>query len=93
VSDEEPTDSPTVGPRAGLSGPMGAAGMPVERSKDLKSTTRRLAQRLRPHRLGLIAVLALAVGSVTLSVLGPRILGHATNVIIAGVRGHNVDFG
>jgi ATP-binding cassette subfamily B protein len=72
---------------------MGAAGMPVESSKDFRSTTRRLAQRLRPHRLGLIAVLALAVGSVTLSVLGPRILGHATNVIIAGVRGRDVDYG
>jgi ATP-binding cassette subfamily B multidrug efflux pump len=93
VSDEAPAHSPAGGTRTGFSGPMGAAGMPVEHSKDLRSTSRRLAQRLHPHRLGLTAVLVLAVGSVTLSVLGPRILGHATNVIIAGLRGHNIDYG
>ena len=35
----------------------------------------------------MLCVLALAMISVTLSVLGPKILGHATNIIFAGVIG------
>ncbi|MDQ6782044.1 MAG: ABC transporter ATP-binding protein/permease [Actinomycetota bacterium] len=72
---------------------MGAAGMPVERSKDLTTSTRRLAHRLSPERLGLLTVAVLAVGSVGLSVLGPRILGRATDVIINGVRHRGIDYG
>ena len=79
----------TAGPRFGA-----AAGMPTEKSKDFKNSTRRLFARLQPQRGGLIAVLVLAVGSVTLSVLGPRILGHATNIIVDGViSGNGIDFG
>src|SRR5215203_5280805 len=68
--------------------PMGkwrAAGMPRERSKDFKNSSRRLLARLRPERLGVAAVLLFAVGSVTLLVIGPRILGAATNVIVDGI--------
>ena len=41
---------------------------------------------LRPDRLLVILALALAVGSVTLAVLGPRLLGEAINVVFDGVR-------
>ncbi|MCU4183542.1 ABC transporter ATP-binding protein/permease [Acidiferrimicrobium sp. IK] len=71
---------------------MGAAGMPVERSKDLRTSSRRLAQRLRPERAGLVLVAGLAVGSVILAVLGPKILGHATDVILTGVRRRRIDY-
>ena len=77
-----------AGPRFGA-----AAGMPAEKSKDFKNSTRRLFARLRPQRAGLIAVLLLAVGSVTLSVLGPRLLGNATDLIVDGViGGQGIDF-
>jgi len=97
TSGEEPAKSAAVEARSGFAARVGAAGMPVERSKDFKTATRRLAQRLRPDRFGLTGVVMLAVGSVSLFVTGPRILGHATNVIIAGIRGRvhgvGVDYG
>ena len=89
--DGEPVKQP-VAARNGLAGRMGAAGMPVEKAKDLKNSSRRLAGRLRSESLGLMAVAALAVVSVGLSVIGPKLLGDATNVIIGGVRRHAIDF-
>ena len=68
-------------------GRMAAAGMPAEKPKDLAGATRRLAGRLRPHRTSGLLVIALGVGSVSLSVLGPKVLGRATDVIVAGVTG------
>jgi ATP-binding cassette subfamily B protein len=47
-------------------------------------------RRLYPERWLAALVLALAVGSVTLTVLGPRILGHATNIIFAGFLGNRL---
>jgi ATP-binding cassette, subfamily B, multidrug efflux pump len=81
--------------RGGFGGRWGgSAGLPLERSKDFKNSSRRLAARLRPEALGVLGVLFLAVSSVTLFVLGPRILGRATNVIVQGVvSGQGIDFG
>jgi ATP-binding cassette subfamily B protein len=70
---------------------MSAAGMPVERSRDFGTSARRLAGRLRPERSRVLAVLALAVISVTFTVLGPRLLGDATNTIVDGVRDGGID--
>src|SRR5262245_6004971 len=75
-------------------GKWGAAGMPLERSKDFKASSTRLLARLRPEWPGVIAVLVCAFASVTLLVIGPRILGHATNIIVEGVTsGQGIDFG
>jgi len=75
-------------------GKWGAAGMPLERSKDFKGSSTRLLARLRPEWPGVIVVLVCAFLSVTLLVIGPRILGHATNIIVAGVTpgGQGIDF-
>ncbi len=89
--DGEPVKQPAAS-RNGLAGRMGAAGMPVEKAKDLRKSSRRLAGRLRSESLGLMAVAGLAVLSVGLSVIGPKLLGDATNVIISGLRRHVVDF-
>ncbi|MFI9105981.1 ABC transporter ATP-binding protein [Streptomyces fildesensis] len=62
-------------------------GGPVERSMDFKGSFRRLIRLMRPDRLFLYLVLGLGTASVTLSVLGPKILGHATDLIFAGVIG------
>ena len=59
--------------------------MPAERSKDFRGTLKRLVRLLRPERALIVLVLVLAVVSVTFAVLGPRILGHATNILFQGV--------
>jgi ATP-binding cassette, subfamily B, multidrug efflux pump len=77
----------------GVTGRWGAAGMPLERSKDFKNSTRRLAARLRPEGFGVALVLLLAVASVTLLVIAPKILGGATNIIVNGVTsGKGIDY-
>jgi ATP-binding cassette subfamily B protein len=66
---------------------------PPEKIEDLRGSTRRLLSAMRPERPKAIAVLLLAVGAVSLSVTGPRILGHATDVIVTGVfGGGGIDF-
>ena len=63
----------------------GMAGMPTEKSKDFAGSTRRLMSRLTPERPGVTAVLLFAVISVTLSVIGPKVLGHATDILFKGI--------
>lgn len=89
-----PKRLPAAGQGARSAGPPWmSAGMPAEKSMNFSPSARRLLDRLRPHRLQLIVVVALAVLSVTLTVLGPRILGRATDVIFAGVIGKQLPAG
>jgi len=74
-------------------GPMRSIGMPAEKSKDFGGSTKRLLGRMREERVRLVAVVALAVISVTLTVLGPKLLGHATDLIFgAVVHQQKIDF-
>ncbi len=79
---------PAFGP-----GRMMAAGMPAEKALDFKGSTRRLLALLRPDRALLGAVLVLGAGSVALYVTGPRVLGHATDIIFSGVVGSRLPAG
>lgn len=74
-------------------GPGGGAGMPVERSDDLAGTLRRLAQLLGTETRRLAVVAALTTVSVVFVVLGPWLLGRATDLIVNGVTGDGIDFG
>jgi ATP-binding cassette subfamily B protein len=65
--------------------PMGAVGMPVGHTANFGQSMRRLLGMLRRDRLGLTVVILLAIVSVSLMVLGPKILGNATDVIYKGV--------
>nr|WP_194283071.1 ABC transporter ATP-binding protein [Saccharothrix syringae] len=74
-------------------------GMPMGKAKDFKPSARRLAARLHPERRAFGAVVALGVVSVALAVVGPKILGHATDIIfdgvlarMRGVPGAGIDF-
>ena len=80
-----PTRSPAAEARAAAGPRMSMATMPVERSKDFRNSTLRLVSWLRPERLRMTLVLLFAVLSVIMSVVGPKILGNATNLIIRGV--------
>ncbi|WP_326555620.1 ABC transporter ATP-binding protein [Micromonospora sp. NBC_01813] len=63
------------------------AGQPAEKSMNFGPSARRLLGRLRPYRWQLVGIVALAVASVALMVVGPLILGHATDLIFSGVLG------
>jgi ATP-binding cassette subfamily B protein len=72
-------------------GPM--IGVPAEKSENFRGSSMRLLRRLRGEGLRIGGVLTLAVSSVILLVLGPRVLGSATNTIVAGVQSANgIDF-
>jgi ATP-binding cassette, subfamily B, multidrug efflux pump len=68
-------------------GPMANLGAPTEKAVHFRSSLHRLVVRLRPERLGLVVVIALCAASVTMTVFGPRLLGHATDIIFRGVMG------
>ena len=53
----------------------------------------RLLRRLTPHKWPTLAVVALAVGGVVLSAIGPRVLGHATDLLFNGVIGRGLPAG
>ena len=70
-------------------GRMHTIGVPTEKSKDFASTSRRLLERLGPERPKAVLVLLSGVLSVGLVVSGPRLLGHATNLIFDGLTRRN----
>jgi ATP-binding cassette, subfamily B, multidrug efflux pump len=76
--------------RRGGGPPWASAGMPAEKSMNFGPSARRLMGMLAPERALVVLVVALGVISVTLSVIGPKILGHATDVIFTGVIGQQL---
>jgi ATP-binding cassette subfamily B multidrug efflux pump len=82
---------PARGPFGG--GPFGGGGMPAEKPMRFGASVRRLGQRLSPERLKLAAVIALGVTSVVFLVIGPRIIGRATDIIFSGVIGKRLPAG
>ena len=63
------------------------AGQSTEKALDFKGSSRRLLRTLSPERPLMIFALVLTAIGVTFNVLGPRILGDATNQIFGGVAG------
>ncbi|NIZ93087.1 ABC transporter ATP-binding protein [Kineosporiaceae bacterium B12] len=63
---------------------MAMAG-PVQKAASFGPSFRRLIGRLTPHRGRLAVITVLAVVSVACSVVGPRLLGDATDVVVAAV--------
>jgi ATP-binding cassette subfamily B protein len=75
-------------------GPGGFGGMlPPQKTKDLGKTLRQLLARLRPERTRIVISAVLALGSVAGTVIGPKIIGNATNVIFDGVIGKSLPAG
>ncbi|HEV8175081.1 MAG TPA: ABC transporter ATP-binding protein [Actinoplanes sp.] len=66
---------------------MMAGAMPTEKLQDFKGSTKRLLGLMKPQRLLVAVVLLFGVASVTLSVLGPKLLGSATDIIFSGFVG------
>ncbi|RFU83303.1 ABC transporter ATP-binding protein [Streptomyces triticagri] len=72
---------------------MAGAGAPDQRSMDFKGSSRRLLAQFRTQRLTMYAMLLAVVISVGLSVVGPKILGKATDLIFAGIVGRDMPDG
>ncbi|MFI0989802.1 ABC transporter ATP-binding protein [Streptomyces exfoliatus] len=78
---------------AGPGGRMMAGGGPDQRSMDFKGSGKRLLKQLAPER-GALWVMMIAVAlSVAASVVGPKILGKATDLVFAGVVGRQIEGG
>ncbi|MFE7566004.1 ABC transporter ATP-binding protein [Streptomyces sp. NPDC057539] len=77
---------------SGPGGRMMTAG-PVQRSMDFKGSGKRLVRLLLVERTTLWWMLVAGVLSVALSVVGPKILGKATDLIFAGVIGRGTPGG
>jgi len=78
---------PSAPQRRFAGGPPGLMfGMrPPAKSKNFGPSLRRLVARLRPEWYRISLVLVFAAVSVTFTILGPRLLGHAINVLFEGV--------
>jgi ATP-binding cassette subfamily B protein len=92
---ERPTPQRGPGPAGGMGrGPAAfMGGMPTEKSLNFRGSSRRLLAIMRPERPLIVLTLVFAVASVVLSVLGPRILGHATDLIFSGVVSRQIPGG
>ena len=66
---------------------------PVEKSLNFLPSLKRLLGHLAPERMILILAVLLAVAGVVMNVLGPKILGMATDVIFTGVLGKDLPSG
>jgi ATP-binding cassette subfamily B protein len=77
------------------SGRFNTVGVPTEKSKNFTATLKRLMRRMARDQILVGVIFAIAVTSVILTVIGPRILGRATDIVFDGVRGRTdgVDFG
>jgi ATP-binding cassette subfamily B multidrug efflux pump len=80
---------PGFGP--GRHGPMGMGmGMGGAKSKNFGPSFRRLLGELRPEAPKIAVVILLAVVSVVLAVIGPRILGIAMDTVFTGYLGNQL---
>ena len=83
------------GPAPGLNrGPAAfMGGRSTEKALNFRGSSMRLLRTLAPQRPMIAAALILGVASVTLTVLGPRLLGEVTNVIFAGLVSKQIPAG
>lgn len=66
---------------------------PAERSRDFRGTAIRMVKRLAPQRFLTATVITLSMTGIAIGVIGPRILGHATDLLFNGVIGQQLPAG
>ncbi|WP_100460923.1 ABC transporter ATP-binding protein [Mycobacteroides abscessus] len=66
---------------------------PAERSRDFRGTAIRMVKRLAPQRFLTATVITLSMTGIAIGVIGPRILGHATDLLFNGVIGRQLPAG
>ncbi|GGN54921.1 multidrug ABC transporter ATP-binding protein [Streptomyces kronopolitis] len=93
AADEQSAPAPRRGPAPAVGPGRMMGGQPTEKSMDFKGSGKRLLSQMRPER-GVIGFgLVLAVASVALTVVGPKVLGRATDLIMSGVIGRRLPEG
>jgi ATP-binding cassette, subfamily B, fatty acid transporter len=71
----------------------GVVQAPTQRSRDFKGSAIRLVKQLRAQRGLTTLVILLGIGGIAIGVIGPRILGHATDLLFNGVIGRQLPAG
>lgn len=80
-----------AGPMRG--GPHGGPSLPAPKSQNFWPSAKRLLATLKPEWLkSTIAIVAAIIGTI-FAVVGPRLLGEATNLVFAGVISKNLPAG
>ncbi|WP_029118250.1 MULTISPECIES: ABC transporter ATP-binding protein [unclassified Mycobacterium] len=64
-----------------------------QRSENFRDTALRLVKQLAPQRRRVIVVMLLGIAGIAVGVIGPRILGHATDLLFNGVLGRGLPAG
>ncbi|HEY4133297.1 MAG TPA: ABC transporter ATP-binding protein [Gemmatimonadaceae bacterium] len=78
---EKPLERPPISRQRG---PFGGATLPAEKAMNFGPSAKRLFGLLEPHWVGLTWVIVFNVVSVAFRVIGPKLLGQATNIIFSG---------
>lgn len=71
-------------PRRMPHGPGGRMGT-GEKAKDFKGTMKKLLTYIGKYKIGILFVMIFAVGGTVFNILGPRVLGNATDEIFNGI--------
>ncbi|MCL2519849.1 MAG: ABC transporter ATP-binding protein/permease [Spirochaetaceae bacterium] len=77
---EESSDS-------GIDFGMGGEGV-AAKAKDPKKTLKKLIVYLAPHKAALLVVLIFALVSTAFAVVGPRVMGRVTTILVDGIVAH-----
>ena len=80
MSKETKQQRPPIG---GMGPRMG--GGPVQKPKNFKKTMHNLIDYLKPFHLSIIFVILLAIGGTVFSIVGPKVLGQATEKLFQGI--------
>src|SRR5947207_1414842 len=76
-----------------MGGPFGGVGLPAEKPKNFRGTFGRLLRTLRPELGRILIVVMFAIVSVSFAVVGPKILGNATDILFDGVVSQQIPAG
>ncbi len=79
----KPAQRRRMGPGPG--GPGGPGMMPGEKAKNFKGTMKKLIADLSKYKIGFFVVFIFAIGSTMFTIVGPNIMGNATNEITDGI--------
>lgn len=79
---------PAGGRGGGHMGPGGGMMQGGEKARNFKGTMKKLIQHLSVFKVSIIIVFIFAAASALFTIVGPKILGHATTTLFEGIMGN-----